>query len=109
MIGVRIVDTSICTGALLLGKARLLHKREATTHHTAIKELRHIAPSAHLRPSERFVDTGDIITAAGISAGIDAALYTVARISGSNTARKTAEEMEYDWPRSTSRPSIVTQ
>ena len=74
------------------------HEREATTHHSAFDELQALAPTARSCPSKRFVDTGDIITAAGISAGIDAALDTVAKISSPQVAEKTAAEMEYDWP-----------
>ncbi len=90
---------SICTGALLLAQARLLRKREVTTHHSALDELRALDPTARICASKRFIDTGDVITAAGISAGIDAALYTVARISSPAVAERTAAEMEYDWPR----------
>ena len=92
-----VLTLSICTGALLLGKARLLDGREVTTHHSAFEELREIVPTATIRSQQRFVDSGDLITAAGISAGLDAALYTVARINGTPTAKQTAEEMEYDW------------
>lgn len=92
-----ILTLSICTGALLLGRARLLDGRNVTTHHSAFDELRTIVPSATIQSRQRYVDTGKIITAAGISAGIDAALYTVAKINGRGTAMKTAVEMEYDW------------
>jgi transcriptional regulator GlxA family with amidase domain len=88
---------SVCTGALILGKAGLLNGLTATTHFGAIELLRETAPGATVRDNMRFVDNGKIITAAGISAGIDASLYLVGRLLGLNVAEETARYMEYDW------------
>lgn len=88
---------SVCTGSLLLARSGLLKDRAATTHHSALAELRAAAPEVVIRDTERFVDTGQIITSAGISAGIDASLYTVARLLGKHEAEETARHMEYDW------------
>jgi transcriptional regulator GlxA family with amidase domain len=88
---------SVCTGALLLAKAGLLDGLSATTHHDSLDLLHETAPTAHLRPGERFVDNGQIVVAAGISAGIDAALHVVTRLLGHAAAERAAQYMEYDW------------
>lgn len=88
---------SVCTGALLLGRAGLLDRLEATTHHGALDELRVDAPTAIVRDHARVVDNGKFVLSAGISAGIDAALYVVGRLFGVAQAMETATYMEYDW------------
>jgi transcriptional regulator GlxA family with amidase domain len=88
---------SVCTGALLLGRAGLLDGLAATTHHSAFKLLHDAAPRTKILSNERFVDNGKIITSAGISAGIDASLHVVARLLGDQHARATARQMEYRW------------
>lgn len=87
---------SVCTGALLLGKAGVLDGLAATTYHTSFEELRQVAPNTEQRPGERFVDNGRVITSAGVSAGIDMSLYVVARLHGRAQARWTADYMEYE-------------
>ena len=88
---------SVCTGALLLAQAGLLDGLEATTHHGAMDLLRETAPRTRISPEKRFIDNGQVIVSAGISAGIDMSLYVVARLLGENEALKTARYMEYDW------------
>ncbi len=88
---------SVCTGALLLAKTGLLDGLVATTHHQALEELKALAPQTTIVENQRFVDNGKIITAAGISAGIDVSLYVVARLLGDEKALKTAQYMEYNW------------
>ena len=88
---------SVCTGALMLAKAGLLNGLSATTYHTAFDMLGDLAPNTQLCPGERFVDNGKIITSAGISAGIDMSLYTVAKLHGLEQAKRTAQHMEYFW------------
>lgn len=87
---------SVCTGALLLGKAGLLDGLSATTYHTAFDRLAELAPTASLDRAARFIDNGRIVTSAGVSAGIDMALYVVAKLHGRAQARFTAGYMEYD-------------
>jgi transcriptional regulator GlxA family with amidase domain len=89
------ITLSVCTGALLLAKAGLLDGRRITTHHQCLDELRELAPSATVDPSCRYHDNGSIVTAAGISAGIDASLHVVARLLGEPAAQSTADYMEY--------------
>lgn len=91
------VVMSVCTGAFLLAKAGLLDGREATTHWSALASLRREAPKAEVRENRRFVDNGNLITAAGVSAGIDASLHVVAKLLGQEVAKKTAHYMEYRW------------
>ena len=88
---------SVCTGALLLGAAGLLAGLAATTHWGAIEELRQLDSGAEVFPDARIVDNGRLVTSAGISAGIDASLYIVARILGRRLAEDTARYMQYDW------------
>ena len=88
---------SVCTGSLLLATSGLLDGLSATTHHEALATLMKNAPRTTVEPDKRFVDNGNVITAAGISAGIDASLHVVARLLGREQASETARYMEYDW------------
>jgi transcriptional regulator GlxA family with amidase domain len=88
---------SVCTGALVLAQAGLLDGLRATTHHECLDLLRRLAPAAEVVETERFVDNGRILTAAGISAGIDCSLHLVERLLGATAAAKTARYMEYRW------------
>ena len=93
------VVASVCTGALLLGACGLLDGLNVTTHHGATDLLRQVAPRANVDPTKRFHDNGKVLTAAGISAGIDLSLHLAARLHGADVATKTARHMEYlgDW------------
>jgi transcriptional regulator GlxA family with amidase domain len=85
--------TSVCTGALVLGTAGLLRGRRATTHWTMLESLRkHGATPV----TARMVDDGKIITAAGVSAGIDMALALAARLADHITAEALQLAIEYD-------------
>lgn len=86
---------SVCTGALLLAKAGLLHGLDATTHHQVLDTLAALAPTARMQPHRRYTDNGQILTSGGISAGIDASLYLVGKILGAAVAKQTAAYMEY--------------
>ncbi|MEO8028514.1 MAG: DJ-1/PfpI family protein [Bryobacteraceae bacterium] len=88
---------SVCTGALLLAKAGLLEGKGATTHWGALDLLRELGPATRVVENTRFVDSGTVITSAGISAGIDMSLHVVARLLGLEQARETARYMEYRW------------
>lgn len=92
------VTMSVCTGSLLLAKAGLLDGLSATTHHLALDLLKKTAPKTKIVKNERFVDHGNIVTSAGISAGIDMSLHVVSRLIDKETAVATAKYMEYDWP-----------
>ena len=86
---------SVCTGSLVLGQAGLLDGLRATTHHDCLELLRTTAPRAEVVANERFIDNGRILTAAGISAGIDCSLHVVERLLGADAATQTARYMEY--------------
>jgi transcriptional regulator GlxA family with amidase domain len=88
--------TSVCTGALVYAAAGLLAGRPATTHWSDLDELAGLDPTIQLRPDDRFVDDGDVITSAGISAGIDMALHLVARLAGVERARQVRRGIQYD-------------
>jgi transcriptional regulator GlxA family with amidase domain len=90
------ITMSVCTGSLLLARAGLLDGLRATTHHEVVDVLRLLAPRAIVDPGARFHDNGRILTAAGISAGIDCSLHIVGRLLGDDAAAATAAYMEYE-------------
>src|ERR687897_717395 len=90
------LTTSVCTGAFLLGAAGLLDGLRATTHWTTIDGLRTQLLTTDVLANARVVDEGELITSAGVSAGIDMALHIVRRLHGDEVARRTAQDMEYD-------------
>jgi transcriptional regulator GlxA family with amidase domain len=84
---------SVCTGAMLLAEAGILDGRPAITHHSAIEDLRRAG--ARVVDGARFVDDGDIITAAGVTSGIDMALHIVGQVKGDEAAEAQADEIEW--------------
>lgn len=92
------LNTSVCTGAFLLGAVGLLDGHKVTTHWNALGQLISQYPRAQIqRDKVRWVDAGRLVTAAGISAGIDMSLHLVERLSGPDLAKQVAREMEYHW------------
>ena len=85
--------TSVCTGSLLLGAAGLLRGLEATTHWMQLEVLRELGARPTLK---RVVEQGKVITAAGVSSGIDMALTLAARIAGDDIAQAIQLGIEYD-------------
>jgi len=94
---------SVCTGALFLAFAGLLNGKNATTHTLSLDRLADGFPEIEVIRDKRFVEDGNIITSAGISAGIDMSLYIVSKYLGEEVARLTAKEMEYPYPESDKR------
>lgn len=88
--------TSVCTGSLVYAAAGLLDGRPATTHWSALGELREAGRDVDVRESDRFVDEGSVVTAAGVSAGIDMALHLVERLHSTERARDVRREIQYD-------------
>lgn len=84
---------SVCTGAMILERAGLLDGRPATTHHTALDDL--ASTDARLVDA-RVVDDGDVLTAGGVTAGLDLALWLVEREWGDDTATAVAAALEYE-------------
>jgi transcriptional regulator GlxA family with amidase domain len=85
--------TSVCTGSLLLGAAGILKGLEATTHWAALDTLAELGAKPTLR---RVVEQGKIVTAAGVSSGIDMALVLAAHIAGEEFAQSIQLGIEYD-------------
>ncbi|MGH2756386.1 MAG: DJ-1/PfpI family protein [Actinomycetota bacterium] len=96
MSGDNVLMTSVCTGSLVYAAAGLLDGRPATTHWTTLDLLASLGKEIELRPDDRFVDDGDIITSAGVSAGIDMALHLVARLHSVERAREVRRVIQYD-------------
>jgi transcriptional regulator GlxA family with amidase domain len=88
--------TSVCTGSLVYAAAGILSGRPATTYWSVIGVLSELDPSIEPRPDDRWVDSGDVITAAGVSAGIDMALHLVARLHTPDRAREVRRLIQYD-------------
>jgi len=86
--------TSVCTGALVYGKAGILAGRLATTHWSALARLADLG--VEVDREARFVDTGEVVTAAGVSAGIDMALHLVARLESVERAQEVRRYIQYD-------------
>jgi len=88
------VVASVCTGAMLLATAGLLEGRPATTHAGAKDDLR--AAGAEVIDGVRVVDDGDVITAGGVTCGLDLALWLVERFAGPRVALLAERELEYE-------------
>jgi transcriptional regulator GlxA family with amidase domain len=88
-----ILTTSVCTGSLLLGAAGLLQGKRATTHWLMLDKLAEFGATP---VSERVVRQGKLITAAGVSAGIDMALQLVAELHSEKLAKVIQLGIEYD-------------
>ena len=88
--------TSVCTGSLVYAAAGLLAGRPATTYWASLATLTELDPSIEVRGEDRFVDDGDVVTSAGVSAGIDMALHLVARLASPARAREVRRGIQYD-------------
>lgn len=88
--------TSVCTGALLLCVAGPAKGKRVTTHWGFIETLRARGEASEVLENIRYVRDGNVVTAAGVSAGIDMALWVVGQMHGQDHARNTQRAMEYD-------------
>jgi len=86
--------TSVCNGALVYGKAGLLAGRPAATHWSAVESLAELG--VDVDPDARFVDDGNVVTSAGVSAGIDMALHLVERLHNEEAARLVRRYIQYE-------------
>jgi len=84
---------TVCSGALLAARAGWLDERACTTHHDLIATLRTIAPRSRVLENRIYVVDGDIATSAGITAGIDLALWAIGRVLGPAGAQGVAREL----------------
>lgn len=87
------VIASVCTGAMVLAAAGITDGRRATTHHSTLEDLR--ATGAEVVEA-RVVDDGDVLTAGGVTSGIDLALWIVERHAGAELADAVAAEIEHE-------------
>jgi uncharacterized protein (DUF427 family) len=89
-----VLMAGVCTGSMLLARAGVIGDRPATTHHGAKAELE----AAGVKVADgRVVDAGGLVTAGGVTSGIDLALHLVERIAGREAAVAQAEWLEYPW------------
>ncbi len=86
------IKASVCTGSLLLGAAGFLRGKRATTHPQAFGELEQFCASV---AQERIIDEGDVITAGGVTAGIDLGLYLCEKLAGREVKEKIRQQMDY--------------
>ncbi|HVY64779.1 MAG TPA: DJ-1/PfpI family protein [Gammaproteobacteria bacterium] len=93
------LTASVCTGAFLLAKAGVLEGSKATTHWEDVDDFRRSFPGVAVDPGARWVEQGNVVTSAGISAGIDMSLDLVRRLAGEPLALRTARQMDYRWQR----------
>ncbi len=89
--------TSVCSGSLVLAAAGLLSGQPATSHHEVLDLLGSVDPTIEVRRDVRYVDAGDVITSAGVSAGIDMSLHLVARLVSAQRAAEVARYVQYDY------------
>ncbi len=87
--------TSVCTGSYVLSEAGLVSGRKITTHWAFVEELRK-STDATVLERVRYVRDGNVVTSAGVSAGIDMALWVLGQLTGPDYARKVQRYMEYD-------------
>jgi transcriptional regulator GlxA family with amidase domain len=90
------IHFSVCSGAFILAEAGILDSKSATTFHSRLDQLEVNYPYVKVERNVRFVDNGTVVTSAGVSAGIDAALHLVTVLKGFELAKKVANYMEYD-------------
>ncbi|TCA07529.1 MULTISPECIES: GlxA family transcriptional regulator [Rhizobium] len=102
--GIRLV--SICSGALLAAEAGMLDGRDCTTHHACIEDLARLAPTARVRDNRLYVEDGDRLTSAGITAGIDLMLHIVAEAAGHTCALAVARYLVVYLRRGGSDPQL---
>ena len=87
------VIAAVCTGGMIVATAGLAGGRPAVTHHGALDDLRKAGAEVI---DARVVDDGDLVTAGGVTSGIDLALHLVDREFGTDVARRVSKEMEYE-------------
>jgi len=84
---------TVCAGALFAAAAGLTRQRDCTTHHSCLAQLAAMDPTARLHDNRIFVEDGNLVSSAGITAGIDLALHMVSRHCGPRVASEVARDM----------------
>jgi transcriptional regulator GlxA family with amidase domain len=90
------INFSVCDGAFWFGGIGLLDDKSSTTYHWLVSELQKQFPRTKTFEKVKYVDNGNLITSAGVSAGIDAAFYLVSKLKGNAFTQQIAERIEYD-------------
>ena len=91
-----VLMTAVCTGSLVYAAAGILRDRPATTYWSMLDYLVELDGTIEPRPDDRWVDSGEIVTAAGVSAGIDMTLHLVRRLHSEERAREVKRAIQYD-------------
>jgi transcriptional regulator GlxA family with amidase domain len=97
---------TICSGALLAGRAGLLDGHDCTTHHSSCAELARVAPFARVLENRLYVEDGACCSSAGITAGIDSMLHLVARVTDQSCALAAARYLVVYLRRSGADPQL---
>ena len=88
--------TSVCTGSMILSKAGLTRDKRISTYWAAFDEFKALGLEGHLQPSVRYVRDGNLLTSAGVSAGIDMSLWLTGQMFSPAFARDVARGMQYN-------------
>jgi len=88
---------SVCTGAFLLAQAKVVTNHKVTTHWEDIEDLKNDYPHLDVIKNVRWVEEGNIVSSAGISAGIDMSLHLVSKLHSNDLALKISQQMQFDW------------
>jgi transcriptional regulator GlxA family with amidase domain len=97
---------SVCAGALIAAKAGVLAGRECTTHHEMIDELARLEPTAIVHGNRIFVEDGDVLTSAGVTAGTDLTLHLIGQQLGHQVAAAVARDLVVYMRRSGADPQL---
>lgn len=90
--------TSVCTGSFILGEAGLLDGKQSATNHLSVDDMQAKYPKTKVVEGMRFIEDGKVVTAAGVSAGLDMSLHVVGKLYGEGVARMAAGIIEYPYP-----------
>lgn len=96
----------VCSGSVVAAKAGLLAGRECTTHFEHIEELRSVEPRAKVHDNRIFVEDGPVLTSAGVTAGLDLALYVIGQQLGPKVAAEVARDFVVYLRRSGTDPAL---
>lgn len=96
----------VCAGSVIAAKAGVLANLECTTHHSHVEELKRVEPTAHVHANRIFVEHGRVLTSAGVTAGIDLALYVIGQQLGHRVAAAVARDLVVYMRRSGGDPAL---
>lgn len=91
------VTASVCTGVFMLAQAGVVERGRVTTHWEDLAELATCFPALDVVADVRWVEQGQLVSSAGIAAGIDMCLHVVGQLAGLELAHATARQMDYPW------------